>query len=303
MNRRSFIRNTALVGAAVTVAPEIIIAKPREETLTILHTNDWHSRIDPFPMDGGKYAGQGGAAMRAQMIRNIRANTEHVLLFDAGDIFQGTPYFNFYHGDPEISLMNDMQYDATTIGNHDFDGGIDGLARQVDRAQFPFICANYDFTETPLENKILQHRVFVKDKLRIGVTGVGIELRGLVPDALYANTKHRDPTPVLNKIAGELKQKEKCDLVVCLSHVGYEYTNDKISDVKLAAATENVDILIGGHTHTFLHEPRVVNNIRGLPVTIVQAGWAGLLLGRIDVRFNRTSKRKRVNVITDKVGK
>lgn len=303
MNRRDFIRNTALVGAAAAVAPTIIIAKPREEELTILHTNDWHSRIDPFPMDGGKYQGQGGAAMRAQMIKNIRANTEHVLLVDAGDIFQGTPYFNFYHGDPEISLMNDMQYDATAIGNHDFDGGIDGLARQVNRAQFPFICANYDFNETPLENKIFSHRVIVKEKLRVGITGVGIELKGLVPDALYTNTKYNDPVAALNKMANELKQKEKCDLVICLSHVGYEYTTDKISDVKLAAATENVDIIVGGHTHTFLREPRYVNNIHGLPVTIVQAGWAGLLLGRIDVRFNRSTKQKRVNVMTDKVAK
>ncbi|HZG01530.1 MAG TPA: metallophosphoesterase, partial [Chitinophagales bacterium] len=208
MNRRDFIRNTALVGAATAVAPTIIIAKPRDETLTILHTNDWHSRIDPFPMDGGKYQGRGGAAMRAQMIKNIRAQREHVLLFDAGDIFQGTPYFNFYQGDPEIDLMNAMQYDATTIGNHDFDGGIDGLARQVNRARFDFVCANYDFDETPLENKIFSHRVFVRGKLRVGIVGVGIELRGLVPEALYTNTQYSDPVQALNREALALKQKQ-----------------------------------------------------------------------------------------------
>ena len=285
------------------VAPEILIARPKEERVIILHTNDWHSRIDPFPMDGGKFQGQGGAAQRAAMIKRIRAQHEHVLLLDAGDIFQGTPYFNFYGGDPEITLMNEMGYDASAIGNHDFDAGIDGLSRQANRAVFPFVCANYDFTETPMHNRTVRHVVFEKGKLRIGVTGLGIALKGLVPEKLYANTKYIDPTHSMNDAAFELKQKEKCDLVICLSHVGYEYTNDRISDVKLAAASRHVDIIIGGHTHSFLSKPRIVDNAEHRPVTIVQAGWAGLLLGKLDAVCNTSNKRKRISHATDKVVK
>ena len=304
MNRRQFVTHVAVGAAVSSVAPTILFAKPKDEhRLTILHTNDWHSRIDPFPMDGGKFQGQGGAAMRDAMIKKIRAQEEHVLLLDAGDIFQGTPYFNFYHGDPEITLMNEMGYEASAIGNHDFDGGIDGLARQADRAKFPLICANYDFNETPMQGKTIRYKVFEKGKLRIGVTGLGIELKGLVPDKLYTNTKYNDPVKAMNDAARELKQNEHCDMVICLSHLGYEYKDDKISDVKLAAASENVDIIIGGHTHTFLSKPRIVDNLDRRPVTIVQAGWAGLLLGRLDAACDRSNKRKRVSYATEKVMK
>jgi 5'-nucleotidase len=304
MNRRQFIYQTGVTAAATAVAPTILFAKPKaEHRLTILHTNDWHSRIDTFPMDGGKFQGQGGAAMRDAMIKKIRAQEEHVLLLDAGDIFQGTPYFNFYHGDPEITLMNEMGYEASAIGNHDFDGGIDGLAHQAGRAKFPLICANYDFNQTPMQGKTVRYKVFEKGKLRVGVTGLGIEVKGLVPDKLYANTKYNDPVVAMNNAAFELKQKEKCDMVICLSHLGYEYKDDKISDVKLAAKSRNVDIVIGGHTHTFLSKPRIVDNLAHQPVTIVQAGWAGLLLGRLDTVCNTSNKHKRVNYSTDKVMK
>jgi 5'-nucleotidase len=152
-----------------------------------------------------------------------------------------------------------------------------------------------------MQSKTVPYKIFEKGKIRVGVTGVGIELAGLVPDKLYAKTKFLEPIKSLNKITAELKQKHRCDLIICLSHVGYEYANDKISDVKLASAVENVDIVVGGHTHTFLHEPRVVMNVLHQPVTIVQAGWAGLLLGRLDVHFNKTRSEKSISYITEKI--
>lgn len=304
MNRRQFLQKAGVAAAIASVSPTLIFARPRDEhQITILHTNDWHSRIDPFPMDGGRYQGLGGAAARAGMINRIRSQKENVLLLDAGDIFQGTPYFNYYKGDPEITLMNEMKYDAVTIGNHDFDAGIDGLSRQIDRAQFPFINCNYNFENTPVNGKVLPYKVFEKGKLRIGVLGVGIRLKGLVPEALYGDTLYNDPIDCANVSAEHLKIKERCHLVVCLSHLGLEYNTEKISDVILARKSSNIDVIIGGHTHTFLSNPRSVINIEKKPVMVLQAGWGGIMLGRLDAVHHCKAKATRVTYTSDKVSK
>lgn len=262
------------------------------EQLTILHTNDTHSRIDPFPMDGGSYAGKGGVAARKFIIDKIRQQQKHVLLLDAGDIFQGTPYFNVYNGEPEIKAMTAMQYDAATIGNHDFDAGLENLATQLHNyARFPMIVSNYDFTNTPMENKYVPYKIFKKGKLKIGVLGVGIELNGLVPQNLYGNTVYLDPIQKANETARKLKD-EKCDLIICLSHLGYAYKNNTVSDKIMATETENIDLIIGGHTHTFLQAPEIIKNKRGEDVVINQVGWAGIQLGRLDYLFERGSKKK-----------
>jgi 5'-nucleotidase len=287
LNRRNFIKKAAIGGGLALAGgfPLESLAGQRLKKLTILHTNDVHSRLEAFPMDGGKYEGQGGVAARATLIKQIRAEQEHVLLLDAGDIFQGTPYFNMYKGEPEIKALSMMGYDAVTMGNHDFDASVEGFARQLPHANFPVLVANYDFTDTPLEGKTKPWTVIKKGGLKIGVFGLGIELNGLVSDNYFGNTKYSDPLPHAKRISEQLKREEKCDLVICLSHLGYEYDSNKISDKKIAAESEYIDLIIGGHTHTFLEVPTAIKNKAGREIHINQAGWAGLRLGRIDYDF------------------
>ena len=303
-NRREFLK-TSLAGAVLSaVAPPLSLQAAEVKTpLTILHTNDVHSHIEPFADDDKKYPGLGGAAHRATIIENIRKKTAHTLVLDAGDIFQGTPYFNFFQGDLEIDLMNKMRYDAATIGNHDFDGGIDTLAKQITRSNFPFVNCNYDFTNTPVAGKVHKHVVIKKGKLKIGITGCGVELNGLVPDKLYVNTKYLDPVKCVQEQVDILKYEKKCHLIICLSHLGYKYDNAKVSDIVLAKQTTNIDLIIGGHTHTFLEKPDVQKNKDGKDVLINQVGWAGVQIGHLEYFFEKSFRKKLSNyqtVIVDK---
>ena len=219
----------------------------------------------------------------------------HLLLLDSGDIFQGTPYFNFFAGELEMKLMSKLRYDAATIGNHDFDGGMENLATQMGHASFPLLSANYDFSGTPLAGKVDPHRVFTRGGVRIGVFGLGIELQGLVPRKLYGTTDYQDPIERGNATARRLREAERCDLVICLSHLGFRYREEKVSDVVLAAESRDIDLILGGHTHTFLDEPVVVDNRAGDPVIINQVGFGGLRLGRLDVVFPGNGRRRCVS--------
>lgn len=287
LNRRSFIKTTATLGlyGALASSPLRALAKRENITITILHTNDWHSRIEPFPMDGSSNQGLGGAAARVALIETIRKAEKHVLLLDAGDIFQGTPYFNFFDGELEYKLMSRMGYDAATLGNHDFDNGIQGIIKQLPNATFQFVNCNYDVRNTPLAPHIKPYKIFNKGGIKIGVLGVGIELKGLVPDALYGNIIYNDPLSNANRVAAHLKNEEKCDLIICLSHLGYKYGGNKISDVKLAEQSQHIDLIIGGHTHTFLSQPDIIKNKDGKEVMVNQVGWAGINLGKIQYSF------------------
>jgi 5'-nucleotidase len=297
-NRKSFIRNGVVAGLGLLAGDRVVQAAEAFSPLklTILHTNDTHSRLDPFPMDGGRNQGLGGVARRAELIQQIREKEEHVLLLDAGDIFQGTPYFNLYKGEPEIRAMSEMNYDACTIGNHDFDAGMENLATQLTQhANFPMIVSNYDFSTTPMEQKTEPYKIFKKGKLKIGVLGVGIELRGLVPDNLYGATKYMDPVQHANEVAATLKSKG-CDMVICLSHLGYQYREgSKISDEILARESYNIDLVIGGHTHTFLNTPVVFPNRNHSDVVVNQVGFGGIILGRMDFGFSKFSGKKIFN--------
>jgi 5'-nucleotidase len=255
------------------------------EKLTILHTNDVHSRLQPFPMDGSRNQGLGGVAARAALIEKIRGEAGQVLLLDAGDIFQGTPFFNLYKGEPEMKAMAAMKYDAVTMGNHDFDAGLENFATQLKHTNFPVLMCNYDFTNTPMEFKYQPYKIFKKGKLKIGVTAVGIEMSGLVPDSLFGNTKYLDPIQKANETATKLKKNDGCDMVICLSHLGYKYSDNKVSDIVLANETENIDLIIGGHTHTFMEAPELYKNKSGNDVLVNQVGWAGIQLGRLDFDF------------------
>jgi 5'-nucleotidase len=296
LSRRKFIGQSAMAGVAVLSGS--LYAEFTELTngqrLTILHTNDVHSRLEPFPMDGGRNEGLGGVSARAELINKIRSEEEHVLLLDAGDIFQGTPYFNIYKGEPELKAMTAMAYDATTIGNHDFDGGIENLADQLKRnANFPMLVSNYDFTGTPMETVYQPYKIFKKGKLKIGVFGLGIELKSLVPDNLYQQTKYLDPVQKANEISSGLRRENDCDMVICLSHLGYRYTDvNKISDEILAKETSDIDLIIGGHTHTFFEAPVIYKNKKKEDVIVNQVGWAGIMLGRLDFEFSKIGGKK-----------
>lgn len=285
MKRRTFLKQTAAAGALASIGSLGLMSFSPEKTrkhITVLHTNDVHSHIDPFGSDDANYPNRGGVARRYTLIDTIRQENPNTLLLDAGDIFQGTPYFNFYGGELEFKLMSKMKYDAATIGNHDFDNGIDGLLAQMPHASFDFLSANYDFSNTVLEGQTSPYKVFARDGVRIGVFGLGIELEGLVGKKLYKETRYLDPVGIAQDTVARLKQQEKCDLVICLSHLGYSYKGDKISDLKLASLTKDINLIIGGHTHTFLSEPTVTRNSEGKEVLVNQVGWAGVNLGRID---------------------
>jgi len=296
LSRKKFIRQAALSAGAIVAGPSLLQAADyfAPFKLTILHTNDVHSRMEPFPMDGGRNQGLGGVAARAQLIDTIRQEEEHVLLLDAGDIFQGTPYFNIYKGEPEIKAMSAMGYEACTIGNHDFDGGMENLATQLTHhAKFPMLVSNYDFTGTPMENRTIPYTIFKKGKLKIGVFGIGIEMRGLVPDKLFGATQYLDPIQKANEVTDQLKKEERCDMIICLSHLGYQYKeSNKVSDEVFAKETQHIDLIIGGHTHTFFDNPVVYKNKKTDDVIVNQVGWAGIVLGRLDFEFSKFSGRK-----------
>lgn len=300
MRRKTFLAHLATLSAMACVpswlgslsALNYRESEAQGKRLIILSTNDVHSHIEPFPSSAEKrLAGRGGFARRAYLIEQIRKEDKELLLLDAGDIFQGTPYFNMYGGELELKLMSEMGYDAATIGNHEFDNGLEGIAKQLPHANFPFLCANYDFSQTILKGKIPRYKIFHKGNFKIGVFGLGVELQHLVSRKLYAETKYLEPISVARNMV-HILQKQGCNLIICLSHIGYDYPQEpkKVSDLHLAKATENIDIIIGGHTHTFLPKPEIHLNRQGKPVIISQLGWGGTLLGRIDLELRGGEK-------------
>ncbi len=292
MKRKTFIQKSFTAGALLAASsfPYEAFAKGDMRKITILHTNDQHSRIEPFPMDGGKFQGLGGFAQRAVLLNEIRKQEKNVLLLDVGDIWQGTPYFNKYGGELEFKLMSEMKYDASTIGNHDFDVGLDGFVKQLPHASFPFLNCNYDFADTPMEGKIQTHKIFKYDDIKVGVFGIGIELQGLVPKESFGGVRYNDPIANANKMAKHLKYEQDCDLVICLSHIGYKYDEKKVSDMDLAYQSKNIDLILGGHTHTFFTKPEEFANADGAKVLVNQVGWAGIYLGRLDFYFEKKRK-------------
>ena len=284
MNRRNFLSNTSATSAFIALGGLSLNSclLDTKKKITILHTNDVHSHIDPFPKEHSEYPNLGGLARRATLVTAIRKENPNTLLFDAGDIFQGTPYFNFYGGELEFKLMSMLKYDAATIGNHDFDNGIDGLFAQVPNASFKLISANYDFSNTVMNGFTKPYEIYKVDGIKIGVYGLGIELDGLVTKKLFKETVYLNPFEVAQDTERKLKEEEKCDLIVCLSHLGYQYDSNKPDDLKLAASTKYTNLIIGGHTHTFLDKPTVAKNSANIDVLVNQVGCFGVNLGRID---------------------
>lgn len=314
MNRKQFLKTIGGGTLAMTLVPNLLLAenlkiveKNSAKKLTILHTNDQHSRIEPFDSSYSRNPNQGGFARRAALIQKFRKEENNILLLDSGDIFQGTPYFNFFGGELEFKLMSMMGYDAATMGNHDFDNGLEGFKKVLPNAKFPFICSNYDFKNTILDGQTVPYKVFDKGGIKVGIFGVGIELAGLVGKKSYGETVYQDPIEIAQHYADLLRNEKKCDMVICLSHLGYEFKDvpTKVSDKILAAKTSGIDLILGGHTHTFLPEPQSFTNKNGTNVLVNQVGWAGLLLGKIDFYFDKNKNVKNISwsnhVIDDRI--
>lgn len=304
MNRRKFLLQTSAATSLTAIGGLTLpsFTAKKKKHITILHTNDTHSHVEPFEPSHYKFANKGGVARRASLVEKIRKENPNTLLFDAGDIFQGTPYFNYFGGELEFKLMSMLKYDLATIGNHDFDNTIEGLYKQLPNANFNFVSANYDFKNTVLDTQIKPYQIFKKDGIKIGVFGLGIQLEGLVGKKMYKETKYLDPVEISQDMSRILKDEQHCDLVICLSHLGYYNKRNpkRISDLNLAKVTKNIDLIIGGHSHTFLPKPTIVKNADNQNMLVNQVGCYGINVGRIDFYFdeekNITTKGKSILV-------
>lgn len=285
MERRSFLATTAAAAAApfaLRGAAGTTDAVPPAGRVTLLHTNDTHSRIEPFGPGMGTLTGRGGIARRATLARQLRKELGAVLLLDAGDVFQGTPYYNLYKGKLDYRLMSLAGYDAGTLGNHDFDSGVEALLAALDEAKFPMVNCNFDCKGAPLLEKRLRPWIIREfPGIRVGITGVGVDFRNLVAPRNHAGVVWKDPYDRLKPVVQQLREKEKVDLVVVLSHLGHDSKGARHDDLQMPATVPGIDAIIGGHSHTFLEEPVQIQ--AGDRSTLVfQVGFGGVNLGRMD---------------------
>lgn len=253
----------------------------KTKQLVILQTSDTHSRIEPIAVNAAdRYAGMGGTVRRATFIKEARKVNPDLLLFDCGDISQGTPYYNLFQGEVEVKMMNLMGYDAMTIGNHEFDFGLENMARLFRMANFPVVCANYDVTGTVLEGLVKPYTTFSRNGLKIGVFGLAPKMEGLVQADKCEGVVYNDPIEVAQKTTDLLKNQEGCDVVICLSHLGYQLKGAPC-DEELAQKTNNIDAILGGHTHTFMKEPAIYLNKDGKNVPVMHTGKSGIYVGML----------------------
>lgn len=281
MNKKYFY--TALLVNTLLLTLFFSCSLPKEQSLLVLASNDVHSQVDEFPANHKRNAGKGGYVRKMAYIDSMRTYHSNVLLLDAGDVSQGTPYFNMFGTSLQIELMNIMGYDAMTLGNHEFDNGLDSLAQAISKAKFPIVCSNYDFTQTPLEGKTTPYYIVKKSGVKIGLIGLGPDLNGLASASKIGNIKYLDPVVQVNKYA-ELLKKKNCDLVIVISHLGYDDKNS-VSDLFLAKKTRNIDLILGGHTHTNMNEPHYENNLDNKKVAITQSYYGGIKMTEIMYKF------------------
>ena len=309
LSRRQFLGTTLLGGAALALArtplssyahtpasanlfAPLLEPKDGETLITILHTNDQHSQIDPLPAND-RYAGKGGVARRATLVKQLRKENPNTLLVDAGDSFQGTPYFNLYKGEVEYKAMSAVGYDVVTLGNHDFDNGIEALAEAMKFATFDFVSANYDVRGTAIEKRVKPYVVRVMNGVRVGLFGLGIKLEGLNPPESFKGLKYYDPVKVARGAVRALREVERCAMVVCISHLGYypKPKGDELGDSQVAEQVDGIDFIASGHTHTFMRQPVLARQPSGRDTVIFQVGKSGIYLGRVDftVKANKVT--------------
>lgn len=300
--RRQFLTSSAAFGASLIIRPhgfgsfrERISGPlgngPAQTTITILHTNDTHSQIDPLPPNDKLYAGKGGVARRATLVKRVRKENPNTLLIDAGDVFQGTPYFNFYKGEVEYKAMSEIGYDVGTLGNHEFDNGVEQLVSAMKFATFDFVSANYDVRGTPLEGRVKKYVVRELSGVRVGLFGLGVSPVALITPANFKGVTYRDPIEAAQEVVKALRDTERCALVVGMSHLGYypEAREGQVGDSQVAAKVAGIDYIAGGHTHTFMESPVRVKQPSGRDTLIFQVGKSGIYVGRADftVRDNK----------------
>lgn len=290
ISRRKFLTNTVAFGAALTLPRSIdfndVIAG--NTVVTILHTNDTHSQIDPLPAND-RNAGKGGVARRATLVKKIRRENPNTLLVDAGDVFQGTPYFNFFKGEVEYKAMSAIGYDAGTLGNHEFDNGVASLAAALKFANFDIVSSNYDVKGTPLEPFVKPYVVKVVGGIRVGLLGLGISPTGLIAPNNFTGVTFIDPVVAAKDVVKTLREKENCSLIVAMSHLGYSENprQGSTTDGQVAAQVDGIDFIASGHTHTFMEKPVMQKQPCGAETMIFQVGKSGINLGRADFTFRR----------------
>lgn len=278
--------NKIIAIALLIIISTFQLTAEKKIKLVILHTNDTHSQVEPTEKSNLKTADMGGYARRMGVIEKIRSEEKNVLLFDTGDFSQGTPYFNFFNGRVEIDALNRMQYDAGTLGNHEFDNGIDTLAVILQKARFPMISSNYEVDNTPIKNQIQPYLILKKFGLKIGIMALNVDPKSLIIESNYRGLVYRDPIEKAQELSAFLKNKKKCDLVICLSHLGSDSTSVDVNDFTVAHQTKHIDIILGGHSHSLLENVKT-NNANGKKVIISQMGKSGLYLGRIDLELKK----------------
>jgi len=291
ITRRNFLTTSAAFGATLVGLPrslELISGYAAADTIiTILHTNDTHSQIDPLPPNDAN-AGKGGVARRATLVKRVRQENPNTLLVDAGDVMQGTPYFNFFRGEVEYKAMSAIGYDVGTLGNHEFDNGVEALAAAMKFANFDLVSANYDVRGTVLEGRIKPYVVKVVGGIRVGLFGLGVSPVALITPANFKGITYNDPVVPAREVVKTLREKERCALVVCMSHLGY-FTNNERGDSLVASQVDGIDFIASGHTHTFMTEPVKTKQPCGAETLIFQVGKSGINVGRVDFTF-RTGK-------------
>jgi 5'-nucleotidase len=273
-----------LQGLGVLFFILFFVSASAQTKLVILHTNDTHSQVEPTEKSGTKTSDMGGYARRMGVINQIRKEEKNVLLLDAGDFSQGTPYYNFYNGRIEIEAMNRMKYDAGTLGNHEFDNGIDTLAAILRNAKFPIVCSNYKLANTPLATLTTPYLILKKFGLKIGIMGLCIDPKGLIIDNNYVGVEYVDAVETAQNISEFLKKKEKCDVIICLSHLGADSAKSNVTDYHVARSTKYIDVIIGGHSHEIIENTQV-KNADGKNIVIAQMGKSGFYLGKVELEL------------------
>ena len=300
ITRRGFLQ-ASLAGSAVVISPRSFLSTPMwsaigaplldvlpgEKLITILHTNDTHSQIDPLPANDRLYPDKGGVARRATLVKRVRKENPNTLVIDAGDVFQGTPYFNFFKGEVEYKSMSLIGYDVVTLGNHDFDNGVDALAAAMKFANFEFVSSNYDVRGTPLESRVKPYVVRVIGGVRVGLIGLGISPDNLITPENFKGVKYLDPMKAASGMVKILRERERCTLVVGMSHLGYYPTpkGNEIGDTQVAAQVDGIDFIASGHTHTFMKQPVLTKTPSGGNTIIFQVGRSGIYVGRVDMKI------------------
>jgi 5'-nucleotidase len=284
INRRKFLTTSAAFGVTLAGFPrELLKASAAETIITILHTNDTHSQIDPLPENDAN-AGKGGVARRATLVKRVRKENPNTLLVDAGDVLQGTPYFNFYKGEVEYKAMSAIGYDVGTLGNHEFDNGVEALAKALTFANFDIVSANYDVKGTALEPRVKRYVVKTVAGIRAGLFGLGVSPVALITPDNFKGITYIDPVIAARDVVKKLREEERCALVICMSHIGYNDDTQR-GDRLVASQVDGIDFIASGHTHTFMKEPVTQAQPCGAKTTIFQVGKSGIYVGRVDFTF------------------